>query len=217
MTDQASYGAFGNDGGKPLGDGLADAAATVKAEAAHFASAAGEKAQEKLAEGQKVVGDGLGQFADALKQAAEGLEGGDQGLIAGLVKQAAEGLESVSRVVADKRPEEILHAARDFGRENPGVFLAASILAGVALGRLARASGARDRDTGELDRSHSARPYGAPAAPTVADTRPPTDGLAGDGLANRGFADSETLSGPGDQGEAKNLFPRAGADDGREI
>lgn len=222
MTDPAPYGASGPDGGKPPGDGLAEAAATVKAQAAHLASAAGDQAQEKIAEGQKVVGDGLGQFADALKQAADGLEDNDQSLIAGLVKQAAEGLESVSRVVADKRPEDMLRAARDFGRENPGVFLAASILAGVALGRLARASGERDPGPDALDQGHAASPPVTPAAPPVAAPLLASDdlardGLPGDGLADRGLADSQTLPGPGDQDEAKTPYPRAGAVDGREI
>ncbi|CAN5202176.1 hypothetical protein BH10PSE3_BH10PSE3_01470 [soil metagenome] len=40
-----------------------------------------------------------------------------------------------------KRPDEMLCAVRDFGRANPAALIAASVLAGIALGRLARASG----------------------------------------------------------------------------
>jgi hypothetical protein len=81
------------------------------------------------------------QFADALRQAGANLGQQDQSLVSGFVKQAADGLESVSRVVADKQPDEMLRAVRDFGRANPVTMIAASVLAGVALGRLARASG----------------------------------------------------------------------------
>ena len=122
-------------------EGVAETVASVKAEAAHFAAAAGDKAQEKFAQGQTAVGGGIHQFADALREAGRNLDQQDQSLVSGLVKQAADGLESVSRVVADKRPDEILRAVRDFGRANPTALIAASVLAGVALGRLARSSG----------------------------------------------------------------------------
>lgn len=147
MTDINTYGspsggaeARTREGAR---EGTGEAIAAVKAEAVHFAASAGDKAQDKLAAGQKAVGDGVGQFADALRQAGENLDQGEQSLVSGLVRQAADGLESVARGVADKKPEEMLAAVRDFGRQNPGALIAASVLAGVALGRLARASGER--------------------------------------------------------------------------
>ena len=123
MTDMNIDGSSG--AGEPR-EGLAQAAATVKAEAAHFAAAAGDKVQEKFAEGQTALGGGIHQFADALRQAGENLGQQDQSLVSGLVKQAADGLESVSRVVADKRPDEMLRAVRDFGRDNPAALIAGS-------------------------------------------------------------------------------------------
>lgn len=207
MTDRETYGSSGSDGGGRAREGVADAATTVRAEVAHFASAAGEKAQEKVAEGQKVVGDGLGQFADALRQAAGNLEGGDQRVVAGLVKQAAEGLESVSRVVADKQPEEMLRAARDFGRQNPGVFFAASILAGVALGRLARASGERVQD-GVAD--GAASPVEAPKVFGATEA-------AGGGLASESMAGAEAFSTMDNPEEVEGPYPRPDADDERGI
>ena len=194
MTDANTYGSSPMGAGAASRDGLTDAVDTVKAETAHFAAAAGAKAQEKVAEGQKALSGGVSQFADALRQAGDNLEG-DQSVVAGLVKQAAESLESVSRFVAEKRPEDLLRSVRDFGRDNPGALIAASVLAGLALGRLSRAS---------ADHDHTqSRPMNAPAVQAA------PEGLFGDdpmspSVASQyeGLSHGESLSVLGEPGDA---------------
>lgn len=121
-------------------EALARAGETVKAEAAHFAEAARDKAAGKLEGGQAAVSGALGDFAEVIRRAADDLGERDQGFAARMVAQAAEGLQSFSRTIADKRPEEMLHAVRDFGRANPTAFVAGAVLAGLAIGRFARSS-----------------------------------------------------------------------------
>ena len=79
-------------------------------------------------------------FASAIRKAGEDLSQHDQSLAAKMIKQAADGLEGVSRSLSDKRPEELLDAARAFGRDNPAAFGAAAVLAGLAVGRFLRSS-----------------------------------------------------------------------------
>jgi hypothetical protein len=121
---------------------------TKAPEAAHFADAAKAQVSERIDSGKTAAADALSIFADAIRRAGEELGQNDQTMVAGLVGQAAEGLESLSRTVSQKQPKDLLLAARDFGRSNPGAFMAGAVLAGVALGRFARSSapGAESKD-----------------------------------------------------------------------
>jgi hypothetical protein len=121
-------------------DLAAAAARTVKQEAASFASSAQEKATDKISATTQTATETLGDFASAIRKAGEDLAQNDQSLAGKVVKQAADGLESFSRSVSDKRPEELLDAVRDFGRNNPAAFIAGSVLLGIAIGRLAKST-----------------------------------------------------------------------------
>jgi hypothetical protein len=119
---------------------LSGAVDTVKGEAVHLADTAKQKAAEKADQGKEAITSALGDFSEAIRRAGEELGEKDQTLAARLVAQAADGLETLSRAVSEKRPEDMLNAVRDFGRNNPTAFLAGSVLAGLALGRFARSS-----------------------------------------------------------------------------
>ena len=126
---------------------LSGAVETVKGEAAHFAETARQKASEKADQGKEAITSALGDFSEAIRRAGEELGEKDQTLAARLVAQAADGLETLSRAVSEKRPEDMLNAVRDFGRNNPTAFLAGSVLAGLALGRFARSSAQHEQAT----------------------------------------------------------------------
>ena len=120
------------------------------------ASAVAHDVQEEVRErGETLKGqaaDGLKTFADAVRSARDELDSKQMGPISGLVGQAAEGLESLSRNLQNASAAEMVESVRDFGRRNPVSFIAASVLAGVALGRFAGAS-----------RHHDSNRTGAPA------------------------------------------------------
>ena len=118
----------------------------VKSEIASFAATAQEKASEKVSEKTEVATQTLGDFASAIRKAGDDLAQNDQSLAGKVVKQAADGLESFSRSITDKRPEDLLNAVRDFGRNNPVAFIAGSVLLGIAVGRLAKSTERRSSD-----------------------------------------------------------------------
>jgi hypothetical protein len=119
---------------------LDQAGQTLKTEAQSFASAAGERARAEAHKHTETATRTLGDFANAVRRAGDELAASDQSPASRLVRQAADGLESLSRNLADKEPEDLLNAVRDFGRKNPVAFIGGSVLLGLALGRFVRAS-----------------------------------------------------------------------------
>jgi hypothetical protein len=128
------------DGAKSPKDMATAAAGAVKQEVATFASSVQDKAQDRIEDKKQVATKTMGDFASAIRRAGDELAQNDQSTLGRVVKQAADGLEQLTRTVSEKRPEELLDAARQFGRSNPTAFIAGSVLLGVALGRFARSS-----------------------------------------------------------------------------
>ena len=144
------------------------AADAVKQEVATFAASAQEKVIGQVDEKKETATETLTQFASAIRNAGDELAQNDQSVAGRIVRQAADGLESFTRSMADKRPEELFDAVRDFGRRNPAAFIAGAVLAGLAAGRFLRSSSAPDTEHGE-------NLYGASSPSTGAwDQRPDT-------------------------------------------
>lgn len=120
-----------------------EAKVAVKKEASSFAEKARDQAEAKKDKGAATLGD----FAEAIRRAADELRERDQSMGAQLAQQAADGLAGLSRSLANKSPEDMLRSAREFGRQNPSAFFAASVVAGVALGRFAGASSDHGRSS----------------------------------------------------------------------
>ncbi len=103
----------------------------------------GDQAATQIGAGAERARDeataGLSAFSDALKDASAQLSGKEFGFAGDLVKQAAGGLESLARSLEGRSPGEMLEDIRAFGRQNPVGFIAGSVLAGFALGRVASA------------------------------------------------------------------------------
>ncbi len=119
---------------------ISQAGESLKQEAQTFASAAQEKAKVEVEKHTQTATKTLGDFATAIRRAGDDLAEHDQSLAGRVVKQAADSLEGISRNLADKHPDDLLAAVRDFGRRNPLAFIGGSILLGVAVGRFMRAS-----------------------------------------------------------------------------
>jgi hypothetical protein len=131
---------------------LGKAGETIKHEAQSFAQAAQERARTEAERRTLAGARTLGDFANAIRKAGDELAGQDQSPAARIVRKAADGLESLSRDLADKPPEELLDAVRDFGRRHPGALIGGAVLAGIALGRFVRASEGGGGMTGDFGR-----------------------------------------------------------------
>jgi hypothetical protein len=125
----------------------------------------------------------LGDFASAIRKAGDDLAQNDQSLAGKVVKQAADGLESFTRSIGDKRPEDLLNAVRDFGRNNPAAFIAGSVLLGIALGRLAKSTEQRGADGGGTSSFRSPGDAridgGSGSSPTAFESYPTTGAAIG--------------------------------------
>lgn len=113
--------------------------------------ALGGEAKERAAryaESQKeALGEHLHQFARSVRDASDELGRRDQTMASQFVRQAAGGLESLSKSVSGSSLEDIVGSVRAFGRANPAAFIGGAVLAGLAIGRFARASASRDTST----------------------------------------------------------------------
>jgi hypothetical protein len=178
----------------------AGAVQTVKEEVATFADAAQEKAMSRVEEKKDTAADTLAQFAGAIRHAGDELARGDQSLAGRVVKQAADGLETFARSVTDKRPEELFDAVRDFGRRNPGAFVAGALLVGLAAGRFLRSS-ADHGGAATPSRQGSGRGASSPGMPedTFGPSGPEPDLGGAYGAQTSAYTSPEGLSPPNQQ------------------
>lgn len=123
---------------------LGDAKAGVRDEAGRLASEAQDRIRTAVERGQSQTTQGLSDFGAAIRRAGEELEGRDRGAPARLIQKAADGLEGFAASLADQGPEDMVRTVRDFGRNNPALFIAGSVFLGLAIGRLARSSARHD-------------------------------------------------------------------------
>lgn len=119
---------------------------SVRSEASRLASGAKQKAMEQAEAGKSIAAENLNDFTAAVRKASEELGERDQSMAANLVREAASGLEQVAGAIQGKSVQELTRSVAGFARRQPAAFLIGAALAGVALGRFARASSEHDRD-----------------------------------------------------------------------
>lgn len=203
MSNIESTDGFETSGGQTTGadrktqakEMVGQATEALKTEAQTFAQTAQERLRGEAQKRAETATKTLGDFASAIRRAGDELSQADQSPAARLVGQAADGLERLSLSLADKQPEDLLDAVRDFGRRHPMAFIAGGVLVGVALGRFVRASETDGQYGGGLSTSY-------PIATTYDDE----DAGVGDGTTTVG----ETSSFAGDPGAAPT--PAQGTD-----
>ncbi|MFD2238876.1 hypothetical protein [Aureimonas populi] len=156
------------------------AGATLRDEASRLASDAKDKAFEGAESGKAYAASSLNDFTAAIKKASEELGARDQSMAANLVREAASGLEQVSGAIEGKSIKELTGSVAGFARRQPAAFLIGAALAGVAIGRFAKASGEHDeRDyPGADERPDYGRP--APRSPGYGASSSGTSGFAGE-------------------------------------
>lgn len=146
-------------------DGLKRQARTAVEEAQRTAATYAE-------DGMNTAASHLSDFARAVRSASDELAERDQGVAARVVTEAADGLERVASSVSGASADELMGSVQTFARRNPGAFMIGAVLAGVALGHLAkttsRAGGARARQAlpPRAEPSTAAADTTEPPAPT---------------------------------------------------
>ncbi|WP_176477182.1 hypothetical protein [Mesorhizobium sp. WSM4313] len=122
------------------GEALNDAREEVARRAADYTSEVKEALSERAQETQRDLGSSLVALGGALRAASDHLANGDQKSASNFMRDAADGLERLSSSLKEKPFGEVLEDVQNFGRQNPGILIAGSVLAGLALGRFMKAS-----------------------------------------------------------------------------
>ncbi|MBP0617814.1 hypothetical protein [Jiella mangrovi] len=141
--------------------------------ASDLSERARETAYEQGEKGKETVVGGLEDFAAAVRKASDELGSRDQSMASQVVREVAGGLEQASRTIHGKDIGELTQSVARFARERPTTFLVGAALAGLALGRFARASSEHNErdyasDPGGTERSDmahqsSSRGYTSPS------------------------------------------------------
>lgn len=129
-------------------------AGTAKEEAANVAGTAKEQAKnvvgDTVSQVRSQVGDQattgrdkaattLRTFGDDLQKMVQG-EGSGEGMAADIARDISTRVKSFSDQLESKDPAELLDDVRSFARRKPGMFLLGALVAGVAAGRVFRAT-----------------------------------------------------------------------------
>lgn len=160
-----------NDPAQQVKDQAHQAAASLGDQAADMRHQVEDKAKEQLADQKSRATEQLGGIQEALKQTTETLRDNGQEPVANAVEQAAGQVERLNSYLQNRSVGDLLSDAEQFARREPGLFLGAAALIGLAAGRFVRASRPTpnyDRSGGSYGRGHLPRPmydarYDAPA------------------------------------------------------
>jgi hypothetical protein len=119
----------------------------TKARAEQTAQGVQREAQQRANEGKERVAKGAEDLSRAGQRAAEDLEArGQQDLAEGL-RSAANKLSGLADGLHHRSANDLLHDAEDLARRNPALFIGGSIVLGLALSRLLKASDSRQIGT----------------------------------------------------------------------
>ncbi|MBP0437131.1 hypothetical protein [Tianweitania sediminis] len=134
---------------------LNDASGAVRERASGLASDAKKVATEQAEAAQQTLGSYLQNFVGALNAAGEHLKKNDQSQVAGLVDSAAGSVDDLARTVKEKPLDQVVDQLRSFGRSNPTILLAGSVLAGLAAARFLKSSAPSASSTSSYPSSSS--------------------------------------------------------------
>lgn len=131
-----------------IGREASSAVETLKEEGKGLVEAAQHRAEEAVEQGKAVGVEQAEGIARAVHRAATELEGSSPQL-ARIVHDAAGTIDGMTRSLRESSPGDMLRSVQDFARRNPLAFFGASVVAGFALARFARASAPRPRHEGQ--------------------------------------------------------------------
>jgi hypothetical protein len=87
--------------------------------------------QERVATRLRSAGDELSAMGDSVEE---------PGMATQLVRAAGERTRAIADWLGERDPQSLMEEVRTYARRRPGMFLAAAVVAGVALGRVTRAA-----------------------------------------------------------------------------
>ncbi len=163
-TTSASSGSPTSDLAHQAKDKAQQAAASLGDQASDVRHQVEDKAKEQLSEQKSRATEQLGGIQDALKQTTETLRDNGQEPVANAVEQAAGQVERLNSYLQNRSVGDLLSDAEQFARREPGLFLGAAALIGLAAGRFVRASRPSPDHNGNnvYGRGYTRRPmYGA--------------------------------------------------------
>jgi hypothetical protein len=146
-------------------------ASVAKEEVAHVATEAKEQARGVLDDAMTQINEQSQVQRDRLVETLRSLSGdlqkmaeqsGATSLATDVARQVADRTRELSSRLDGRDPSEILDDVRDFARRKPGVFLLGALVAGVAVGRLAR--GAKESPGASTQQRGSSEPTGTPTS-----------------------------------------------------
>lgn len=193
-TDTGGGSAGATDKAKEAASTAADqgkqVAGTAKEEVQNVAGTAKEQARNVVGDTVKQVQSQVGSqatsqrdklsetlrtFGDDLEKMVQG-EGSGSGIAADIAREVSDRVRSISSQIENREPADLLDDVRSFARRKPGVFLLGALVAGVAAGRVFRATAdgaaaaslADSSGTGTTGTASGSAPLsGYPAAPAT--------------------------------------------------
>ncbi|KQT64414.1 MULTISPECIES: hypothetical protein [unclassified Aureimonas] len=167
---------------------LSSATESVKQGVSSLGETAREKAAEGVEKGKAQLTSSIGDFAAAVRKASDELGERDQSMAAGLVREVANGLEQATGAIEGRSLQDLSRSVASFARRQPTTFLIGAALAGIALGRFARASGEHEQGSPARGRSEwdDGRRYGRSGSGRDGPNRTDDDLYRNDGGAVRG-------------------------------
>jgi hypothetical protein len=131
-----------------IGREASSAVETLKQEGQGLVEAAQHRAEEAVEQGKAAGVEQAEGIARAVHRAASELEGSSPQL-ARIVHDAAGTIDGMTRSLRESSPGDMLRSVQDFARRNPLAFFGASVVAGFALARFARATSPRPSYEGQ--------------------------------------------------------------------
>ena len=137
-------GTQAKEAGQRMGSVAKDEAGRVVGEAGRQAREMIDRTRsEVMAEAgtqQERVATGLRSASDELSAMARGESVEEPGMASQLVQSAGERTRAIADWLGERDPQSLMEEVRAYARRRPGMFLAAAVVAGVALGRVTRAA-----------------------------------------------------------------------------
>jgi hypothetical protein len=130
---------------------LRHAGDAIRGEAQGIASAVRNKAMDGIESGKSELAESLDDFTAAIRKASDELDERDQQSAASLVREAATGLEHLTQAMKERSVKDLAGSISAFARERPAAFFIGAALAGIALGRFARAHSPEPRRASQRD------------------------------------------------------------------
>ncbi|MEE4152843.1 MAG: hypothetical protein V2I27_01660 [Erythrobacter sp.] len=131
----------------------------LKQDARSIKESVGKQADNQARKGRDEAVGSARATGSALDRAADELRRDDDtpDWLASMLSKAAGQIQQIASDFENREPREMMHSVEDFGRQRPGMFLAASAAAGFAAGRYLRA-GAEQH--GDIDAVEPGDPLG---------------------------------------------------------